>query len=93
MATKASWCWCPSCHNILVLRIAGGHTRAFPLGLRGKAIISSLIAEAEENPETRAALTRIIDEARSRGLDREPDEIAEEAVKRSVGRPKKNREA
>lgn len=89
MAAKTSWCFCPTCNNVLVLRVAGGYSRAFPLGTKGKALISALVAEAEENPALRDSITTIIQNARDHGMDDEPDAIMEQAVTKRPGRPRK----
>lgn len=89
MAAKTSWCFCPTCNNVLVLRVAGGHTRAIPLGTKGKTLISALVAEAEENPALRESITTIIENCRAYGMDAEPDTIMEQAAAKKPGRPRK----
>lgn len=92
MATKASWCFCPNCNNVLVLRVAGGHTRAYTLGNKGKTLISALIAEADENPALRESITTIIENCRTYGMDSDPDAEMEQETRRGPGRPRKGRE-
>jgi hypothetical protein len=89
MASKMSWCFCPTCNDVLVLRTAGGFTRAFPLGNKGRTLIAALVAEAEENPQVRESITTIINECRDKGMDAEPDSIMEQAAAKRVGRPRK----
>lgn len=65
--SKVAWCFCPTCHEFLLINNTVGVNRAFPLGNKARTLISSLVSEQAQNPAFASQIDRLLGELRERG--------------------------